>query len=113
MTLVPLGEDHADADVWIVRADDGRRFAVFALPDGYRVTDVLCPHNRGPLFQGTIDEGHVVTCPWHRYRYDLDTGECLTEPSLRLGTYPVLDRDGKLWADVGEKQDPFAAARRS
>ena len=111
MTLVALDEDRAESGVWAVRADDGRRFAVFALPDGYRVTDLLCPHQLGPLTQGEISDGNVLTCAWHHYRYDLDTGDCLTQRGLHLGVYPVVERDGRLFADVGEKVDPFAAAR--
>ena len=110
MSLVPLGEDRTETDVWAIRADDGRRFAVFALPDGHRVSDLLCPHQRGPLTQGEVD-GKILTCSWHRYRYDLDTGECLTQRGFQLGVYPVVERDGRLFADVGEKPDPFAARR--
>jgi nitrite reductase/ring-hydroxylating ferredoxin subunit len=34
----------------------------------------VCPHMGGPLDQGRI-EGEEITCPWHRYRFDLRTGE--------------------------------------
>lgn len=34
----------------------------------------LCPHMGGPLDQGRIANGEVI-CPWHRYRFDLGTGE--------------------------------------
>ena len=34
----------------------------------------VCPHMGGPLEQGRIQNGEV-TCPWHRYRFDLSTGE--------------------------------------
>lgn len=106
MTLVPLGEP-AGRDAWVVRADDGRRFAVFRVDDetgigGLRVTDAVCPHNQGPLEQGWVREGRVVVCPWHWYRFDLDTGECETTPQHRLATYPVVERDGAWFADVGE-----------
>ena len=69
--LVALGEPTGDARV--VEADDGRRFAVFPVEGGFRVTDAECPHNRGPLAQGRID-GQTLVCPWHWYRFDLDTG---------------------------------------
>lgn len=113
MTLVPLGDGPGDA--WTIRADDGRRFAVFAVDGGHRVTDLLCPHNRGPLVQGTVrppspaDDrpcGPVLTCPWHWYRFDLDSGRCLTQPAFPLAVYPVVERDGMRYADVGEKPEP-------
>jgi nitrite reductase/ring-hydroxylating ferredoxin subunit len=39
----------------------------------------ICPHLAGPLLEGEIRDGHVV-CPWHRYAYDLESGECRTIP---------------------------------
>ena len=104
MTLVPLGEP-AGRDAWVVRSDDGRSFAVFVV-DGEsaspRVTDAVCPHNQGPLEQGWVRDGRVLVCPWHWYRFDLDTGACETAPQHRLATYPVVELDGERYADVGE-----------
>ena len=102
MTLVPLG-DPGSRDAWVVRADDGRSFAVFAVDGGFRVTDAVCPHNQGPLEQGWTRDGRLVVCPWHWYRFSLDTGECETAPQFRLRVYPVVERDGVPHADVGEK----------
>ena len=107
MSLVPLGDGDGRA-AWLVRSDDGRSFAVFAIDGGrgvieYRVTDAVCPHNQGPLEQGWVRDGELVVCPWHWYRFSLDTGECATTPQYRLRTYPVVQRDGVWCADVGEK----------
>lgn len=104
MALVPLGDGPPGVDTAprIVRAGDGRAFAVFAVDGGYRVTDAVCPHNQGPLEQGWVRDGRTVVCPWHWYRFDLDTGECDTTPQYRLATYPVVLRDGVPHADVGE-----------
>jgi nitrite reductase/ring-hydroxylating ferredoxin subunit len=46
----------------------------------------LCPHEEGPLSEGTL-EGTIVTCPWHFSRFDVTTGEIVdgvTEDSLTL-----------------------------
>ena len=43
---------------------------------------------RGPTWQGqrfSEDEIHFV-CPWHGYEYDLKTGECAADRSLKLKT---------------------------
>jgi nitrite reductase/ring-hydroxylating ferredoxin subunit len=101
VTFVPLGEANG-RDAWVVRADDGRSFAVFALEDGPRVTDAVCPHNQGPLEQGWVRDGQIVVCPWHWYRFDVDTGACETTSQYELGTYPVREHDGVLVADVGD-----------
>ncbi|MGI5132645.1 Rieske (2Fe-2S) protein [Pseudonocardia sp. CA-107938] len=103
MTLVPL--DPRDAPAWTVRADDGRELAVFRVGDEsgveFRVTDAVCPHNKGPLAQGWVRDGGTLVCPWHWYRFDLATGACATTPQYRLRTYPVVERDGRWFAEVG------------
>jgi nitrite reductase/ring-hydroxylating ferredoxin subunit len=100
VSLVPL--DPRDAPAWTVRAGDGRVFAVFPIGGGFRVTDAVCPHNKGPLDQGWVREGTTLVCPWHWYRFDLDTGACATNSDYRLATYPVVERDGQWFADVGD-----------
>lgn len=45
-----------------------------------RFTEVRCPHRGGPL---QACDGLLI-CPWHGYRYDATTGECLDDPKLRL-----------------------------
>ena len=57
----------------------------------------LCPHRLGPLGEGTVKEG-VVTCPWHGYRYDLETGQGCDGRSLRLDPGPgIRVEDGEVW----------------
>ena len=70
--LVPLGEPGGAPRV--VTADDGRRFAVFPLDGGFRVTDAECPHNRGAARAKAGSTGRTLVCPWHWYRFDLDSG---------------------------------------
>jgi nitrite reductase/ring-hydroxylating ferredoxin subunit len=38
----------------------------------------ICPHLLGPLDHNAKIEGNIVTCPWHGYDFDIQTGECLT-----------------------------------
>ncbi len=40
----------------------------------YGVLDNRCPHQGGPLGEGSIENGHL-RCPWHGYDYDPTTGE--------------------------------------
>ena len=107
--LVPLGEPGGAP--WVVAVDDGRRFAVFPIDGGFRVTDAECPHNRGPLAEGRID-GRTVVCPSHWYRFDLDSGICLTSPQHRLAVYPVVQVDGAWFAEVGEKPRTLSWSER-
>ncbi len=58
----------------------------------YRVTgrilcsQAFCPHLAGPLFQGTL-RGSTITCPWHQWRFDLESG--LRVDACELGAGPA------------------------
>lgn len=51
----------------------------------------ICPHLLGPL-EDFDDEAGVVRCPWHGYRFDVSTGECVSPEtaSCSLGVAPEL-----------------------
>jgi nitrite reductase/ring-hydroxylating ferredoxin subunit len=75
----------------------------------------LCPHRGGPLGLGHVRpyvvpgevgdyayerEGEILKCPWHLYEFDLTTGVCLFQPSLRAQTYPVVVEAGEIVVEV-------------
>lgn len=48
------------------------------LSDGSEcVVPQFCPHQGLPL-EGDPDPDGVITCPWHGYRFDARTGQCLS-----------------------------------
>jgi nitrite reductase/ring-hydroxylating ferredoxin subunit len=57
----------------------------------HRVEDVLAPDRtwHGQTFSKT--DIHFV-CPWHGYEYDLKTGECVPDRSLKLKRFDVVKR---------------------
>jgi hypothetical protein len=44
--------------------------------------EIRCPHRGGPL----VECDGVLQCPWHGYRYDKATGQCLDDPRLHCRT---------------------------
>lgn len=66
----------------------GQAIAVFVLGDEFIATAGICPHATGPLHEGEV-EGRVLTCPWHGWGFNLDTGECEEDPCLHLERFPV------------------------
>ncbi|MBI1893684.1 MAG: Rieske (2Fe-2S) protein, partial [Candidatus Rokubacteria bacterium] len=67
---------------------NGLEIAVFNVGGQFYASGAVCPHEGGPLEDGTLD-GEVVICPWHGFDFDLKTGECLVDSDLRVPTYPV------------------------
>ncbi len=57
-----------------------------------------CAHQGLPLDGGVVDkEARTITCPWHGFRFDCQSGECLTAPQAQLETLPVRIKDGYVW----------------
>ena len=65
------------------------------------VIDNACPHAGGNLSGGEVT-GNTVTCRWHHWTFDLDTGACTDSPRTRarVRRYPAQIRDGAVWADL-------------
>jgi len=61
-----------------------RPVGVFKEPDGsFYAMEVGCKHENADLLQGKVEDG-VVTCPWHGWRYDLKSGECVRGTTANL-----------------------------
>jgi nitrite reductase (NADH) small subunit len=93
---VPLAE--LDSEGRTVVENNGEEIAVF-LADGqvYALANT-CPHEGNPLVEGEL-LGRTLTCAYHRWRFDLETGACLfgDEP---VQLYPAELREGEIWIAV-------------
>lgn len=87
---------------------DGRRLAVFRLPDGWAAIDHACPHEAGPLSDGIVADS-CVTCPLHGWRFDLRSG-AREGGDERVEVYAVRERDGMLELQVGALAAALAGA---
>lgn len=67
----------------------GRDFVLAEIADELVVYPAHCPHQLGPLPEPATDG--TVTCPWHGYRFDVGSGECLTGQTCRFTDRPVLE----------------------
>ena len=59
-----------------------------------------CPHQGGPLGEGTIEKG-MLRCPWHGYDYCPLTGESPFGDSV--ATFPVEQRDDGIYVGVAAR----------
>ena len=78
---------------------NGRALCVANVGGAIAVLDGTCPHEGGPLGEGTIEGGRVV-CPWHNYSFDLRTGVSDQEPDLKAEVFESVVVDGELRAKV-------------
>jgi nitrite reductase/ring-hydroxylating ferredoxin subunit len=87
---------------------DGKQIALFDTAEGIRACDNRCPHEGYPLSQGSLSAGCILTCNWHNWKFNLDSGENLYGGD-RLRTYPVEVRGDQIWVDITDR--PYAERR--
>jgi len=84
----------------VVRIDD-TMLALFRVEGRCYALDNACPHKGGPLGEGQL-QGHVVTCPWHGWTWDVRTGTNVRMPSLKkVACYLVTEQNGELFVELG------------
>ncbi len=66
----------------------GKMIAVFNCEGTFYATDNVCKHRGGPLGEGSLS-GTTVTCPWHGWEYNISSGECQMDPSIKVQTFSV------------------------
>lgn len=82
-----------------------RYVGIFREADGsFRAIEMSCKHENADLSQGKI-KGDIVTCPWHGWRYNLRTGECLWGAKTRLRPYQVEVRGEDLYISLHPLRD--------
>ncbi|KAI9372370.1 hypothetical protein BJX61DRAFT_452437 [Aspergillus egyptiacus] len=108
MTILSLG---SLADLthtrYVIHLSDGKRLVLFRLPtidsagrpksanessDGwsYYAMEAECPHAGGPMEDAQVDiedSAYIVSCPWHAYDFNVDTGE--SSVGIKACTFPV------------------------
>jgi len=77
----------------------GEEMAVFKVDGKIFGVQNTCPHEGGQLCKGWIDSGEVV-CPLHRYKFNLQSGVCSTDPKLKVKVFKLVAQgDGVIVGD--------------
>ena len=61
-----------------------------------------CPHASGVLSEGFLDGMGNITCPVHRYKFNLDNGRNVSGEGYHLKTYPVEVREDGVYIGFQE-----------
>ena len=77
----------------------GKEIALFNVEGKICAIQHVCPHQGGPLAEGGI-EGKVVTCPWHGWQFDVTTGVCTFNDSVKQETYKVREEGEDVFVEV-------------
>ena len=89
----------------------GTTVAVFNVEGQVFALSNYCPHHGGPLCHGRISgavlpsqpyeyrygrEGRVLTCPWHGWEFDIESGRTIFDPSVRVKIYEARIEKGEI-----------------
>ena len=69
--------------------------AIFRHQDRLYAIDGMCAHQGGPIAEGTVEHG-CVTCPWHGWQYELETGIQTINRQPLQRTYDIREQDGDI-----------------
>ena len=67
---------------------EGRVYALFNVDGVISAIDGICPHQGGPLADGAV-EGTTVTCPWHGWQFDVQTGKTPLGSKIKQAVFEV------------------------
>ena len=73
----------------------GVKVALFNVDGKFHAIDNTCPHQGGPLGEGFL-QGRVVTCPFHFWQFDIQTGRCPEFPDARVSRFAVKVAGGEI-----------------
>ncbi|MGZ4760684.1 MAG: thiamine pyrophosphate-binding protein, partial [Acidimicrobiales bacterium] len=76
-----------------------RSVALTRVGDDYGALDNRCPHQGGPLGEGSIEKG-LLRCPWHGYDYDPLTGMPPPGFSDAPACFPLEVRDDGVYVEI-------------
>jgi nitrite reductase/ring-hydroxylating ferredoxin subunit len=89
---------------------------VFNVDGSFYAMRNICPHKSGPLCMGrvgplvvaaapptaanagldVVQDGTIIRCPWHMWEFEIATGRCIADPTVRVKTYPVVIESGQI-----------------
>ena len=84
---------------------DGRSVAVARSGGVVGALENRCPHQGGPLGEGSI-EGGWLRCPWHGYDYDPVTGQPPPGFTDAPCAFPVEERADGFWVELPDPTPP-------
>lgn len=74
----------------------GKAIALFNNEGKFQAIDNTCPHRGASLGEGTL-KNNCVTCPWHQWTFNLETGENIRNPKIKLCVYSVRQEGEDIW----------------
>jgi nitrite reductase/ring-hydroxylating ferredoxin subunit len=83
-----------------VQGENGKYYCLVRSGEHIYALDDKCPHAGGLLSNGWCDGLGNIVCPYHRYRYKLDTGQLAKGKGYYVNSYAREERKDGLYIAV-------------
>ena len=84
---------------------EGNFIGIHNVEGEFFAIDNICPHVGGVLHAGK-QEGGVIVCPIHQWKFDVKTGKCIWPGECELATFPLKVRGGDILVDLDSPSIP-------
>ncbi len=81
---------------YLFNLTDNEQMVIFQVEQNYYALENRCPHAGALLHEGII-EGQILTCIWHGWKFDLDSGQSLNEYWARIKTYGINVKNNEVY----------------
>lgn len=109
--LGPPADEVIEGKPFRMDLEGGRSVVLLRFGAELRAFDNICAHQALPLDGGMVDvEDGTITCPWHGFRFDGRTGECLTAREAQLEPFPLRVDAGIVSVRLGAANVEIGAA---
>ena len=78
---------------------NGKDIALFKVDGKVHAIYSVCPHQGGPLEEGGCHNG-LVMCPWHGWEFDVTTGACAFNDSIKVPTFKVKEEGDDVFVEL-------------
>ncbi|MCJ8167249.1 Rieske 2Fe-2S domain-containing protein [Pontibacter sp. E15-1] len=85
---------------------DGRTICLAHTAKGFFALDDACPHLGHSLSRGTTNYLNEVICPWHSYRFDLESGRECEYRTRNAVQHPIEFRDDGMYIGIRQQSLP-------
>jgi methionine sulfoxide reductase heme-binding subunit len=89
----------------------GERVAIFKYNGKISAVSNVCRHQNGPLGEGQIGDDGCITCPWHGFQYQPETGASPPPFTEKVPTFHTKIENGRVLVNKNpEKAGTFIKA---
>ena len=101
---VPVKRLTSGEETVIVRSKtEGKKICIVRHRGKLYGLDAKCPHAGGPLDGGFVNEKDQIVCPWHRFAFELETGQS-ESGGYFVNTWEIKHENHGLWVKIPKKK---------